>query len=470
MSEASGPLEPQSLHSGLLYTRVAGLIFGQPLLVMPDVAETIGNFVRARMEGQATPEPEANRFIGRQAMDPHSGAWKGYRRSGPAGIVTILGELVNRGAWLGASSGLTSYEGIIEQVRQAAADPDARELVLDINSPGGEAYGMSDAARSIRSIAGAAGKKVTAVINSIGASAAYGLASAADEIVVTESGVAGSIGVVMVHYDVSDRASKMGVRATVITSGRNKATGHPFAPLDDESRAHLQAKVDRIMDGFTKLVADHRPGLTEDAVRGFEANTFIGNDAVAAGLADRVGTFEDVIGQITRAQSSGRSHSQQRRTSMSDTTTAPAADANAGIPKAEHDRLVAAARQEGHTAGKAEGLTEGKAQGIVEGKAQGAEEASARIAAILDHENAKGREQMARHLAFKTQMPVEDAAALLATAAKEQTGGSSLSERMKSAATTNTSVPPAPGTEAQVDPRERGRQITLAALGKKPAA
>lgn len=463
----SDAVEDVGIHSDLLYTRVAGMVFGQPLLVMPDVAETVGNYIRSRMEGA---KPEANRFVGRPAVDQHSGAWKGYRRAGPVGIISIMGELVNRGAWLGASSGLTSYEGIIEQARAAANDADVtRNIILDINSPGGEAYGMADAARSIRSIAQAAGKRVIAVINSVGASAAYGLASAADEIVVTESGVAGSIGVVLVHYDISERASKLGVRATVITAGKNKATGHPFAPLDEESRSHLQAKIDRIMDGFVKLVTDHRAGLTSEAVRGFEANTFIGADAVTAGLADRVGTFDSVLAELSTNAPRGRST--VRSSAMTDTVT-----------KADHDAGVAKARDEGKaqgftegkaagiTEGKAQGFEEGKAKGLEEGKAQGAQEAATRIGAILDHENAQGREQLARHLAFQTQMPADAAVAALAAAPKDAAGGS-LSERMKGAPGTETGAPPAAGGDKDkpVDARERGRQIAMQAKGKTAA-
>jgi len=439
----------------LLYSRVASLIFGQPLLVTPDVAETIGIYVRARMEGGAAPEPEANRFIGRPAADSHSGAWKGYRRSGPVGIVSIMGELVNRGAWLGASSGLTSYEGIVEQVRQAVADPDVRELVLDINSPGGEAYGMTDTARAIRSIARGAGKRVTAVVNSVGCSAAYGIATPADEIVVTESGVAGSIGVVMVHYDVSDRASKMGVKATVITAGKNKATGHPFAPLDDESHKKLKAKVDRIMNGFVKLVANHRPGLTAAKIHALEADTFLGEDAVKAGLADRTGTFEDVVAALT----SGRASSAARRTGARTEIAAPAPAADAGelVPRADHDRLVAEAREEGLAAGREEAAA---------ARAEGAAEARDRIVAILDNPAAQGREGLARHAAFKSTMSVDDAIAFLLVAPSE-TRTPSLHERMRNAPNTYLGPPPAPGSfDAPVNQYERGRQIAMKALGK----
>jgi len=335
------------MDNDLLYMRVAARVFGQPLLIRPQEAEIIGAYVRSRMEGV---KPEASRFVGEQQIDA-AGRWRGYRKVGSVGVISILGELVNRGAWLGASSGLTSYEGIVEQVRQASEDRDVETIVLDINSPGGEALGMADTARAIRRLA--AGRRIVAVTNSLAASAAYGLATSGDEIVITESGVAGSIGVVMVHYDHSQRLENMGVRATVITKGKLKAVGHPFGALSEDDLQELDRQASRFMDGFVRLVADHRPDLSEDRIRALEAGIKIGQDAVDAGLADRVGTFESVIDELTRARS-GRFPSQSRRYSMSEKTGSPAADTSAGIPLAEHEAALGRARTEARAAGAAE--------------------------------------------------------------------------------------------------------------------
>lgn len=396
------------------YVRIAQHVFNTPLLVLPDVAETIGAYVRSRMEGV---RPEANRFAGRPVVDPHTGQYKGYRREGHVGIVSITGELVNRGAWLGASSGLTSYEGVLQQVRAAAGDSDVESILLDINSPGGEAFGMSDTARQIREAA--VGKKIVAVINSVGASAAYGLATAANEIVVTESGIAGSIGVVMVHFDRSGQAAKAGVKATVITNtdGLDKARGHPFAALSEDDLAFMRTRADRIMDGFVKLVTDHRPKLTSKAVRAQRANTFIGEDAVRAGLVDRVGTFDQVLDQVAdkrhavagwRAPASGKPNH-----------TAP-------HPNRPQGSYVPEGREGG----------------------RGAEEA--RVISILAHGSAVGQGDLARHLALNTTMSPQDAAAAMAAAALD-------------------SRPAMPATSAGrpvADQFARGRQIALAALGK----
>lgn len=396
------------------FVHVSQHVFNTPLLVLPDVAETIGAYVRSRMEGV---RPEANRFAGRPVVDPHTGQYKGYRREGHVGIVSITGELVNRGAWLGASSGLTSYEGILQQVRAAASDGEVESILLDINSPGGEAFGMSDTSRGIREAAG--GKKIVAVINSVGASAAYGLASAAHEVVITESGIAGSIGVVMVHFDRTGQAAKEGVKATVITNtdGLDKARGHPFAALSDDDVAFMRTRADRIMDGFVKLLVDHRPKLTGKAIRAQRANTFIGEDAVRAGLVDRVGTFDQVIDQVAA-----------RRHAVAG-WRAPAA----GKPN--------------HTAPHPN-----RPQGsyVPEGREGGRDAEGARVIAILAHGNKTGQGDLARHLALNTSLSPEDAIGALAAAALD----------------TKPTMPATNASRTYADQLARGRQIAMAALGK----
>lgn len=444
---------PEASASGALtYVRIAQRVFGQPLLVTPDVAETVGNFLRSRMEGL---RPEASRFVGTQQID-RDGRPRGFRKEGPVGIVTITGELVNRGAWLGASSGLTSYEGIAHQVRQAASDPDVTSIVLDFDSPGGEAYGMNDTARSLRTLA--SGKRMVAVVNAVAASAAYGLASAADEIVIAESGIAGSIGVVLVHADRSAALEKMGVKVTVISEGYLKAIGHPFAPLSEIAETTLRKHVSDVMTSFVKLVADHRPGLTEEIIRAYQSGVFRGQDAVDAKLADKVGTFDQVVADLTSAAKSTRGTSQNRSSLMSNEQTTDT------VSKSDMDKAVTKAAEDGKAAGHAAGLQEGVAKG--------AAEAATRIAAILDHENANGREKLARHLAFKSQMSADDAIATLSASAIEKPEGS-LSDQMKTAPDTNLGKPPAAGGgdgKDKLTARERGKLIAERALGKKSAA
>jgi signal peptide peptidase SppA len=220
-------------------------------------------------------------------------------------LIPVIGSLVNRGAWLGVNSGKTSYEGLQHQVRQAAADPNVKAILLDIASGGGEATGAFETAAIVREAA--AQKPVTALVNGMAASAAYAIAAAASTIVTTETGVVGSIGVVMMHADYSRKLEKDGVTPTLIFAGAHKVDGHPFAPLADDVRTDLQKEVDQFYSLFVQSVAAGRKQLSPAAIRATEARTFIGADAVAAGLADSVGTFDQVLADLSRGLS-GRSN------------------------------------------------------------------------------------------------------------------------------------------------------------------
>ena len=147
-------------------------------------------------------------------------------------MITITGSLVNRGAWIGANSGLTSYEGIKKQLADAVADDRVKAIVLDIESPGGLAVGAFETAAAVRDAL--AVKPVTAIVNGMAASAAYAIASGAGKIVSIESGISGSIGVRLIHLDNSRKLDREGVTPTIISAGDGKADANPFQPLTGE--------------------------------------------------------------------------------------------------------------------------------------------------------------------------------------------------------------------------------------------
>ncbi len=213
-------------------------------------------------------------------------------RQGDIAVIPIHGTLVRRALGLEAASGLTSYQEIGDQIGRAITDPAVAGIVLDIDSPGGEAGGLFELAERIR--AATHDKPVWAVANDQAFSAAYALAAASDEVFVTRTGGVGSIGVIAMHADQSRKDEQDGYRFTAIYAGQHKNDFSPHAPLSDDARAALQAEVDRLYGIFTESVATHR-GLTVDAVRGTEARLYFSGDAVAAGLADRVGTLRDAV-------------------------------------------------------------------------------------------------------------------------------------------------------------------------------
>lgn len=226
-------------------------------------------------------------------------------------VLPVLGVVSQRASMISdVSSGAgTSTENLRRDLKAAANNPAIKAIVLDIDSPGGSVYGVPEAAADIR----AAGKPVTAVVDSLAASAAYWLASAADEIVITPSGGAGSIGVYAAHVDMSAELEKIGEKVTLISAGRYKTEGNPYEPLSEEARAAMQADVDGYYQQFVGAVANYR-GTTPAAVQsGYgEGRVLRADDAVRAGLADRIGTLDQVLADLQR-QRPGRSTANARR-------------------------------------------------------------------------------------------------------------------------------------------------------------
>lgn len=254
--------------------------------------------------------------------------------TGKVAVIPIHGTLVRRTSGLEAVSGLASYTSIAAQLDAALASPDVAAILLDVDSPGGESGGVFDLADRIR--AASRIKLVWAVANDMAFSAAYALASAASRVFVARTGGVGSIGVIAMHIDQSVKDAKDGVRYTAVFAGERKNDLNPHEPISDEAHAVLKAEVDRVYDLFVETVTRHR-GLDADTVRATEAGLFFGTEAVAAGLADAVGGFDDALSQLAQslsplptqvasASQAGLFRNHQMESSMNDRTDPAALD------------------------------------------------------------------------------------------------------------------------------------------------
>lgn len=283
---------------------IAQRAFDTPLLVSPAKAAAFvaglgPRLLTGRLELDA-PGVDPDRTAAAGRITPRASILAGEvgeraRRNGRAlyavrdgvAVIEVSGTLVHRGAWLGESSGVTSYEGLAAQITAAAEDPAVRGIALEIDSFGGEVAGVFDLADAIR--AARAQKPVQAFVAEAALSAGYALASQADRIVVPRTGEVGSIGVVVMHADWSAALAEGGVRVTLIHAGAHKADRNPFAPLPEGVRAALQAEVEGLRDLFAATVAAGRGArLPTEAALATEARVFRGAEAVSAGLADAV--------------------------------------------------------------------------------------------------------------------------------------------------------------------------------------
>jgi len=304
---------------------IATRVLGTPLVIGQAKLESILSVLGPRI-GVETPELAA--------MD---GGARSRRSSlvTPDGIavIPVFGTLVKRTGPIEAASGLTSYGDLETDILDAATDPAVRAILLDVDSPGGEASGVFDLADMVREVRDL--KPVWAVANAEAFSGAYAIASAAERIFVPRTGGVGSIGVIALHVDRSVRDAMDGHRYTTVFAGARKNDLNPHEALGDEAKATLKNEVDRVYGLFVETVARNR-SMSEQAVRATEAGVFFGEKAIEVGLADDLGTLRDALEQMAGVMSAYRqprhtkaslsSHRQAGGSPASTTTPTPTAN------------------------------------------------------------------------------------------------------------------------------------------------
>lgn len=275
-------------------------------------------------------------------------------------IVPVIGVLMKRGTgleWVDRMFGIVSTETLGAALEQALVDPLVNAILLQVDSPGGDIHGIFDLADQI--LAARTRKPIWSIADEEAYSAGYLIASAAERVYMPRAGGVGSIGIIAVRIDrtIADQAS--GVTYTIVTSGARKADGNEHVPVTEPEALRLVARVESMADLFVNAVARHR-GLDPTSVRGQEAATFHGNDAVQAGLIDGVRTFGQTL-QSMRGASRSRSRGRDTRMQTDGTTTGAAADGAQVIQMADHRRQVDEARASGKTEGAAEAAAATKA-------------------------------------------------------------------------------------------------------------
>jgi signal peptide peptidase SppA len=187
---------------------------------------------------------------------------------------------------------------------------------MDVDSPGGSVFGVHELSQKIFEARGR--KPIVAIANSEAYSAGYYVASAADELWVTPTGMVGSIGVLSMHVDWSKSNEQQGLGVTYIHAGKYKVEGNADAPLDKESRAEMQRHVDRYYRMFVESVARNRATTVERVESEFGQGRIVGaQDAMRRGMADRVGTLEEAVQDVSaRVSVRDRLTMRRRRVAM----------------------------------------------------------------------------------------------------------------------------------------------------------
>lgn len=358
----------------------------EPWAITQPALETILEIAERENE---KPEAVAAR-LGKELQNTHSV----IERDGVA-VIPVTGPLFRYANLFTAISGATSYEILAQDFTTALDNPDINAIILNIDSPGGEVNGCAELANMIFAARGK--KPIIAYASGDAASGAYWIASAADQVVASETSGLGSIGVVAVY-----RGAKPDKNApTTIEIVSSQSPFKRLNPETDEGRAKLQARIDAMAEVFVNTLARNRGVEAAQVLEQFGGgDILIGAHGVNAGLADRIGSLEKLIAEYSASSNPAL----QRGFLLPPTIINPKEKImNLETLTQEHPALLAQVQSDAKTSERS------------------------RIQTILASEEAKDRGDLAQHLSFATDMAPDAAVAMLAKAPKIQpevkTGG-----------------------------------------------
>lgn len=293
-------------------------------------------------------------------------------RDGTA-IIPVHGILINRFSYCWGF--VTGYDYIRKMMNAAEADADVQLIVFDHDSPGGEAAGCDELAREIAALE----TPTMAMVNTLSASGAFWLACPCDRFVCAPSGTVGSIGVYILHMSMQKLLEEWGFDMTYIQKGEFKTSGSPYKELSDKDRAYLQGMVDERYDEFVAAVAEFR-GIEEGVARDTEARVMRPAEAISLGLIDAAAAPAQAVADYL-------------------------AELGGGDPEPEQEDEQVMADKNTQEMSSEQKAAERKAE-------------RERISAIVNSDEAEGREDLAKHFAYNTEMSPDDAVAALKAAPK----------------------------------------------------
>lgn len=242
---------------------------------------------------------EASRLPVVAGLTTRAAAPSGQPVTAGVAVIPLTGIITPQGSFFsflygGAPGGLQAFR---DAFNEAVNSPDVSAILIDVDSPGGLVDMVPETHAEILEARGT--KPIVAIADTQMCSAAYWIASAADEIVATKSGYAGSIGAYRVHEDYSRFNSDMGVDVTYVHAGKYKVEGNSDEPLGADGLQKWQQDVD---DAYAMFVADVAAGRgipTQQVIDDYgEGRTLNAQRALDAGLVDRIDDYDAVIGAL----------------------------------------------------------------------------------------------------------------------------------------------------------------------------
>lgn len=275
--------------------------YAKPLALEINTYEAIERILHARARGHRLPQADAEAW---KAASPYGTPAAGQTPAQQA-IVSLYGPIVGRVGPMEAMSGLTSSKTFASLVRQAADNKSVERIILDIDSPGGEAPAIDEPIDAIEYAKGL--KPVVAVTQGMMLSAGYWIGATANEIVAAPNSMVGSIGIVYTHEDWSKANEAEGVKVTHLFVGDKKTLNNPDEPMTDEGRTEILRLATDYYDAFVNHVAAAR-GRTPALVRGEWADGRVETGRIAhnLGMVDKIGTLESILTPASSTPSSSQ--------------------------------------------------------------------------------------------------------------------------------------------------------------------
>ncbi|MFN3705103.1 MAG: signal peptide peptidase SppA [Thermoflexales bacterium] len=218
---------------------------------------------------------------------------------GPAvALIELRGPIVSGDTSPFDFGGITvaSSERLVRLIGAAAKNSDVQAILLRVDSPGGSVVASDEIYRALKQ----AGKPVVVQMGEVAASGGYYVSMAAEHIVAHPDTLTGSIGVISEFTNILGLYEKLGLESHVIKSGENKDFGNPTSPFTEEDRRLWQEVVDEVYEGFVRVVADGRKMSVEQVKALADGRLYTGRQALAAGLVDQLGSYQDALAEAAR--------------------------------------------------------------------------------------------------------------------------------------------------------------------------
>lgn len=270
-------------------------LFNKPWAISLDKLQEMAAIVEMKVSGKDVSLESVEAANGNDSVE----------RAGAIGVLSISGVLSPHSSMFMRWFGGTGLDDLTKRFQALVDDNGVGAIILNINSPGGSVEGLPEFAETVFNARKS--KKIVAIANTMAASAAYWIGTAADEFVALKSSWVGSIGVFTIHHEFSKMLEEEGIATNIISAGKFKTEGNDLEPLTEDAKVHMQEWVDHFYNMFVADVARNR-GVTVDAVKeGFgEGRVLPAELAMKESMIDGIETLDQLIARLSipKAQNS----------------------------------------------------------------------------------------------------------------------------------------------------------------------